>query len=392
LDITFSLSHIRFVVQKTMLATRVYRIHELHEAWENLSQGRPFCSPQWMGSWLRELRGNCNPFVVAVVDCEQVVAIAPLHRHTSRIGSERLGFLGTGKACSEYLGILAAPNHLELAIECLADWMMEAAQGLHGDENRWERLDLDSVSPNDDATNLLCEKLSSHGAAWLKQPAARCWRIDLSGGHESWLNGLHPSIRRKVRSLTLKAIQTGHANYKVAKTTAERLDVYENLVRLHSARRRQLGDEGCFATQGFYEFLKQIVSDPQAGKLVHLAQLEINARTVAAGLCLEGANSLFVYQSGILVPDGAGSDRLENNPGWLLNLYHIAHARSRNLRYIDFLRGDERYKQHLGAVSNHVDFHMLVPPTASALIRHQLWTWAQATKALGKELIAALPI
>jgi hypothetical protein len=374
-----------------MLVTRVYRIHELHEAWLKLSEGRPFCSPLWMGSWLQQLRGVANPFVLAVKDCDNVVAIAPLHSHTSRIGSERLEFLGTGKACSEYLGILVDPNHLESAVDCLSRWMIEAADGGHGDDNCWERLDMESVSPDDVATNLLCKKLSNRGATWLQRPSASCWRIDLNAGHDQWVAEMHKSIRRKIRNLLTRAVQSGRAKYKIATTISQRLAIYESLVRLHNARRHQLNDVGCFGTPGFYEFLKQIVSDPQAIPFVHLSQLELDGNIVAAGLCLKGVDSLFVYQSGISIPDESNSDLVETNPGWLLNLYHIEYARRSNLRYIDFLRGDERYKRHLGGNANRVDFHMIVPPVASAVIRQQIWTLAQATKNLGKELIAALP-
>lgn len=374
-----------------MLATRVHRFNDLYEAWQKLSKGRPFCSPLWMGSWAQELSGVANPYVLAVTDCDNVVAIAPFHTHTSRIGAERLEFLGTGKACSEYLGILVDESHLEPATDCLANWMIEAAEGTHGDENCWERLDMESVLPSDVATNLLCKKLADRGATWIRRPAASCWRIDLSIGHDQWVAGMNKSIRRKIRNLVVMAVQSGRAKYRVATTLSQRLDAYENLVRLHTARRKQLNDVGCFETTGFYPFLKQIVSAPQAIDFVHLAQLEIDGNIVAAGLCLKNPDSLLIYQAGISIRDDSDSDLVGTNPGWLLNLYHIEYARRQGLRYIDFLRGDERYKRQLGGNPNSVDFHMVVPPVASAVIRQQIWSFAQATKSLGKDLIAALP-
>lgn len=344
-----------------------------------------------MESWATKCCKNGSPFVVAVFDSDKVVGIAPLHTHKSRIGADRLEFLGTGKACGEYLGILADPQNLEPVLDQLSQWLMESAGGLHGEENRWQRLDMESVARDDVASTLLCHKLAARGAQWTEGEAAACWRIDLCETQAEWLVRLNKSVRRKLCLVQTKAIQPGRAIYKIATTQQERLSNFDHLVRLHNARRNQLSEIGCFECPGFHDFLYEVISNPDSSELLKLSVVELDGLVVAAGLCFESIDSLLVYQSGISLPPKPSSDVAAANPGWLLNFFHIEYARQRRLQFVDFLRGDERYKRHLGAVPVPVSFHMVVPPFNSAVIRQRIWNLAQTAKCLGKELIQALP-
>jgi len=344
-----------------------------------------------MQSWATNCCKNGGPFVVAVFDRDGVVGIAPFHTHKSRIGADRLEFLGTGKACSEYLGILADPQNLEPVLDHLSGWMMDSAGGLHGEENRWQRLDMESVARDDVASRRLCQKLASRGARWTEGEAAACWRIDLCETQAEWLARLNKSVRRKLCLLQTKAIEPGRAIYKIATTRQERLSNFDHLVRLHNVRRNQLGEIGCFECPGFHDFLSEVISNPESSDFVKMSVVELDGVVVAAGLCFESTDSLLVYQSGISLPPKPSSDVATANPGWLLNFFHIGYARQQKLQFIDFLRGDEKYKQHLGAVPAPVSFHMVVPPFNSAVVRQRIWTLAQAVKCFSKEIIQSLP-
>jgi CelD/BcsL family acetyltransferase involved in cellulose biosynthesis len=280
---------------------------------------------------------------------------------------------------------------MEPALEHLSQWMMESAVGHHGDENRWQRLDLESVATDDLASNLLCQKLVALGAQCVSSQSATCWRINLCDTQNEWLSRLNKSIRRKLRLLQTRAIQTGRAIYKVAATQSERATIFKHLVRLHNDRRNQLGELGCFEFPGFFDFLNQIVERPESGDMVKLSLVELDGIVVAAGLCFESENGLMVYQTGISMPSKSNADFVAANPGWLLNLFHIDYARQRGLSYIDYLRGNEKYKRQLGALPVMVNFHMVVPPVAGAVIRQKIWSMAQVAKGFGKEVIQVLP-
>jgi CelD/BcsL family acetyltransferase involved in cellulose biosynthesis len=359
--------------------------------WKGLSIGHPFCSPDWMGAWARHFCAYGSLYVLAVFDRDSVVGIAPLHSHKSRIGGHRLAFLGTGKACSEHLKLLVDPLHLEPVTDALAQWLLEAANGVYGDDNCWQRLDLESVGPDDLATLLLCKKLSDSGAEWVTEKSSDCWKIDLTGSKEQWISGLNKSVRRKLRLLESRAVQNGRAVYKIAKTNEERSAMFDKLVCLHTARRHQLKESGCFDHPGFHDFLYQVICSPDANDFVRVSQVEVDGTVVAAGICLENNDGLFVYQSGISLPRESNPDLAAANPGWLLNLFHIDYCWKRNLKFIDYLRGDEKYKTHLGAVPMRVNRYMVVPPNASSLIRQRIWSLTRTAKGIGKEVKQILP-
>jgi CelD/BcsL family acetyltransferase involved in cellulose biosynthesis len=269
--------------------------------------------------------------------------------------------------------------------------MMEAAFGAHGDENRWQRLELDAVQADDAATALICNKLSSMGAELVLGESATCWRIDLTVSKDQWLASLNKSVRRKIRQLETQAIHCQRAVYKIATTHQERLATFGHLVSLHTARRHQRNEVGCFDCQGFQAFLYKLITDANAGDLVRLSKLELDGTVVAASLCLEGNEGLYVYQAGILPPAKSCKDIVESNPGWLINLCHVEYGRQRKLSFIDYLRGDEKYKSNLGAVPWPQKRFIVVPPIASAQIRQKIWTLAQAAKDFGREVKHVLP-
>lgn len=370
-----------------MRVARIHNIEEIRGPWMELSKGQPFCSPVWMAAWAKHCCTNGKPFVLGIFDNDTLVGIAPFHTHRSRIGADRLEFLGTGKACSEYLGILASPEVTECVTDHLSKWMMEAAFGTHGDENRWQRLDLESVSLQDRGSRLLCEKLAGRGAELIEGESAPCWRIELQQSCDEWLAGLNKSIRRKIRLLEKQAIHSGRAIYKIASNQQEKGAFYDYLVRLHTDRRRQLNETGCFEIPGFEQFLAGVIFDADADNLVKLSVVELDGQVVAAGLWLEDSNGLYIYQAGISSTLESSDDLASSNPGWLLNLFHLRYAREKGLAFVDYLRGDERYKKHLGAVPTKLLYNMVVPPVTSAVVRQQVWSLAQAAKGIGKEII-----
>lgn len=367
-----------------MRIARVHLIDSLRLPWSRLSNGSPFCSPDWMGAWINTLSRTASPHTLAVFDQDKVVGIAPFCMHRSIMAASRLEFLATGKACSEYLRLLIDPDYLDSATDVMAKWMIEAAYGDHGDENRWQRLDMESVSADDLATALLCQKLSAMGAQCETNQSASCWRINLTVSREQWLSSLNKSIRRKIRLLETRAIQTGRAVYTIAKNEHERLAMFEKLVALHSARRHQINESGCFDFPGFYDFLNHVITCPDADRLVKVSQLELDGEVVAAGLCLESDNGLFVYQAGISLAPDSKNDIAAANPGWLLNWFHIEYGWERGLAFVDYLRGDEKYKSHLGAVPTRLNHYRVIPPIRSALVRQRLFSFAQSARDLGR--------
>jgi CelD/BcsL family acetyltransferase involved in cellulose biosynthesis len=370
-----------------MPVMRVEDLRSMRDEWEKLALNRPFCSPDWMIPWSEHFRTARRPFVLAVYHNDQLIAIAPWHIHTSALGTARVGFLGTGKACSEYLGLLVEEGFEESTADQLSDWMVQAAMGEHGPENRWDRLDLEAISHDDQPIDLLSKKLSERGCQPTVQDGPVCWRLAVEETADQWLMRLNKSIRRKLRQLDQQAIKTGRATYRIAETNEEKRLVLERLVKLHNARRAQLGEVGCFATPGFKEFIQGVIFADWRSGAVRLSQLELDSRTIATGLCLETHDGLYVYQCGIEVSGDGKGDLAAANSGWLLNLYHIQYAYQRKLKFVDYLRGDEPYKHQLAAVPIRQQNIMLIPPVARAKVRQQVWTFGQAAKGLGKFIV-----
>jgi CelD/BcsL family acetyltransferase involved in cellulose biosynthesis len=95
--------------------------------------------------------------------------------------------------------------------------------------------------------------------------------------------------------------------------------------------------------------------------------LELDGKPAAAEYHLAGDGILYVYQAGV------NPDLMEHQPGNVINLMILRQAIERGYRAYDFLRGDEVYKARFGAQPRPTVGWRVVPPCATAQLRHNLW-------------------
>ena len=136
-------------------------------------------------------------------------------------------------------------------------------------------------------------------------------------------------------------------------------------VDMHEARRKQLGETGCFAVSGFQTFIEELNGSSDQSPL-QLRLLYLEGKPAAVNLGKVIANCLFVYQTGFF-PDFA-----KHQPGWILNLMVIQEGLAGGFQSIDFLRGNERYKRSLGAVPTDLARVEVSAKTSAARLRRSL--------------------
>ena len=106
--------------------------------------------------------------------------------------------------------------------------------------------------------------------------------------------------------------------------------------------------------------------------------LESHGNPIAADLEIQTADGMFAYQSGI------SPDHLHLEPGRLHNLLITQQSLNQGLRFIDYLRGDEAYKQQLRADKISCVEYEIASPKATSVAR-------QGMLDLGRQIKAMLP-
>jgi CelD/BcsL family acetyltransferase involved in cellulose biosynthesis len=155
---------------------------------------------------------------------------------------------------------------------------------------------------------------------------------------------MRPSQRANVRRLEHAFENSDHCREILVQKSNEIDEGFEHLVNLHQRRRKSIGELGCFSSERFTAFHRDMIAQFFDLGALCLTRIEIDQRPVAAEYAFTGGDVTYYYQGGF-EPEAASC-----SPGWLQLMASIRAAIDRGSRYYDFLRGDEPYKRRWGAV------------------------------------------
>jgi CelD/BcsL family acetyltransferase involved in cellulose biosynthesis len=373
-------------------------LQSIATAWNALSAGVPFRSCDWLATWWRHYgagqlgtgqsgtgdsrsgqsaSGGELCVLAAIDEQDQLAGLAPFHLERSAARGRVLKLLGTGDVCSDYLGILSAAGREEEVLAVIADALIDAQQ--HGDHDAaggglgWDLLELNGVAADDAAIARFVGHLIESGAQVHRRQGPNCWRIELPASWEAYLEAMSRSHRKQIRRVERRMLESGRAVLHTA--DAATLDAAMGiLVDLHQRRRQSLGQPGCFASAAFSGFLHEAAARMLTSGRLELHWIELDGRAVAAEFHLLGDETVYAYQAGV------DPEAIEEEPGRIINIATIRRAIELGRRGFDFLRGDEPYKAHWRAAPRPSLELRVVPPAASARLRHGVWLAGDAVK------------
>lgn len=306
-----------------------------------------------------------------------ILGLAPLYLRTSPLMGRELRFIGDGHICSEYLSILAEPNAATEVTAAIAEVLHH--EGQSEKKGTWDLIDLDCYGGDDRNINTLKNYLQERGHVCHVDETMGCWRIDFSEGWDGYLSKMSKSRRSKARRL-LKQIQSG-GNYEVQ--WIERYSDIEafmnHLSALHQSRWQNKGEKGCFADPKFGKFLRQVAANALRYGRAHLLQLKYDGMPVALQFGLRSDSTIFSYQVGVDTRSNAES------PGMAMNMLLIYDAVQRGMSQLDFLRGDEPYKQTLRAERIRTERLHVFARYPLAKLRYRCWRTACEAKRIAKD-------
>jgi CelD/BcsL family acetyltransferase involved in cellulose biosynthesis len=339
-------------------------------AWNALADAVTFRQHEWLAAWWHHFRrADDELFLLAVYDGEgELIGLAPWYLARERWLGRVVRFLGSGRVCSEYLTILAAPGTAPHVVHRLAQWLtVEGAV-------YWDLLDFDGVAQDDGLLGRLADELSFAGHSIYRRVRERTWRLRLPTNWDDLLAGLSKSRRGKVRAQDRKFLASGRAQVKLAFDETTLRQGLEVLYRLHQARRESLGDDGCFTMPRFERFLEDAAGRLARAGQLRLQWLEVDGQPAAVEFDLLGGDTLYYYQTGM------NPDLAEISPGWLLQIASLKRAIDDGLAHFDFLRGDEEYKATWGAEPRPLAQIRVAGRRPLARLRQQLWIAALESK------------
>ena len=346
--------------------------------WRRLADAaRPsyFLSWGWIESWLACLPAEQRPELAVVADDGVPVAACFLrHRRILRhhvVPSDALFMNATGvetldELCAEHNGLLRMPD-AGVSIGDLVALLLPASW----DELHLSAIDRDTLPASTADYRVVVDR------------EAACPYIDLArvraapGGYESLLGS---ATRAQVRRARRRA---GELRVEIARDAHEAIEIYDELVRLHTASWQARGQPGAFADPWFDRFHRRLIAQRFDHGEIQLIRVS-SATTLGCIYNFVSAGRVEFYQSGLAISADA-----KDKPGYVCHAAAIEHAARAGHAIYDLLGGDARYKQSLSTDETHLVWARVQRHTMRFAIEDRLRQWRQAARR--RAVIASSP-
>ena len=292
--------------------------------WMRDPQASPFQSPEWVLPWWQcfgqTLRG------IAVRKRGTVVGFLPFYIYPNSATKQRqLLLLGVGT--SDYLDGLFAPECRTEDISAALDLLLE--------RDGWDVMCVSQLRPGSRLLEALRESTGLGAEHFTTESCSRMPAVPI--------NCLPPKIRRNAIYYRNRAERTGKLEFVIA--GPEDLDeIFDSLVRLHTARWQAEGEPGVFSDPRMVEWHRKALPLLQRTGLLRLSALRLNGEIVAVIYALLDPPAR-AHRSFYLYVTAFSTRHAELRPGTVLYALAIDHAACEGVHTIDLLRGDEGYKQ-----------------------------------------------
>lgn len=291
----------------------------------------PFSHPLWHEAWLRHCGAGAFPVFLALrappVDEEgeaPLLGVIPLDA-----GGPEPRFLGDPDL-SDHSGALVAPGQEGGAAAALIEWLMEdLATG-------FEAWGLPESGPFRPA---LLAAARRYGWAAAEEPEAVTPAVELPDTWDAYVAMLPKKHRHELRRKLRNLERAGEVGFESAAAAGELAAAVEGLIEM-----MREGHEGkvAFLSPEREAFFRDLASGLAGHGLARISTLTFEGRPAARIFALEGAGTTMLYNSGF---DPALSSLAV---GLLSKALLVRDAIERGRSAVDFLRGTEPYKRHLG--------------------------------------------
>ena len=287
-----------------------------------LNWSSTFLLPRWLKVWWQVFGEDSESYLFDVKQDRNIIGIAPL-----MVKEGKASFIGSADVC-DYMDFVVAPGkELAFFTAVLDKLKKDGIKELH----------LDSLRHDSTVMTCLVDLAKGKGYQVTLTRENVSLDLDLPSTWEEYLRTLTPKQRRETGRRFRRLEEEGDINYRVIENAEpEVLDIFFKLMRVSRE------DKAAFMTARMESFFRALAETMAEAKLLRFGILEISGKPVAAVMCFDYNNKVYLYNSGYDPEYGYLS------VGLLSKLLSIKDSIERGRRCYDFLKGPEEYKYRLG--------------------------------------------
>lgn len=292
--------------------------------WRESLKCELFVLPWWLKVWCQNFGMAEKPLLLAVRDAGGIVGIAPLLRR-----GDAVGFAGNKDVC-DYLDFITLPGREPDFFDTLLKHL--AQEGV-------TRLDLGPLRPDSTAMTTLLDILRSRGHQVACKQEDVSLETDLPATWNEYLEALTGQQRHELKRKMRKLQGSGDVSYRLLENDEASGSAFDTFLKLF---RESRADKAAFLTDRMESFFRALAHAAAGAGMLRLGVLELDKLTVAAVMCFDYNNELYLYNSGFDIRYSAFS------VGLLSKAYCIRTCIEQKKRKFNFLKGDEEYKYQIG--------------------------------------------
>ncbi len=316
---------------------QIYDVSEFEISWKSLLSksfdNNPFVTYEWLSAWVRHFgEGKESKLFTSEKNGQVSVAVPIMFSKQKVLGSQRSEAKFIGAPDCDYQTFLI--TNFQEATRTIGPLIKTIV-----DSSNVDNVELSDV-PGDSLTAKLLQHTKGDSFTGNRSLSNKCPYITLPKNYESYVDNLGKNMRRNLKRYekqALKDFDVQFLKYDKVGTVQEAMKI---LFRLHQKRQNAKGEYGVFSNDTIRRFHIDLAQSFARNNWLALFFLTFNDIPVSAVYAFEYNGKLYGYLSGF-DPEYASYE-----PGQIAIQYLIKYAISRNLKELDFLRGDEAYKAH----------------------------------------------
>jgi len=298
----------------------------IYPYWKEIQHNSPvssiFSSPEWSKVWWQQFGSGAKIWLGVVRYQGRVIGIAPF-----LVRNNVASFIGSSDVC-DYLDCIVEPSNEEASFRVLLENLVT---------EKVLQLDLAPLRPDSTVITSLtnmAQELGWHVSCSSEDVSVE---LDLPTTWEEYLQMLTGKQRHELKRKLRRMSEEGELNHRI-NTDANRQDIDIFLELFRNSRQ----DKAAFLTPEIESFFRAATDTMAKQGLLKLNILELNSSPVAATMCFDYKDTVYLYNSGY-----------DPGYGWLSvglisKALCIKESIDRGRRRFDFLKGGEAYKYHLG--------------------------------------------
>lgn len=295
----------------------------------------------WMKSWwdYKSKQTKITPYMIEIKENDKTIGIIPLYRSNIRFAGLKFRLLRPiGSELSDYLIPILSKKYSP-------DTLLNLAFAkIYEDKINWDYIDWGEV-PEESLFAQFLNKQLLRKSKWLKRERITvCPALILNGDIEEITSKYSKKFLKEILKNENKLKTDGNLQYSKVMTKQEIEPVMNTFFKLHCERWGNTDTPSKFRHQEERDYAMQLAKNLFKDNLLQLTYLSYNNEIVVVAFSMSDGKKSYLYLHSMNIK------YKKYSPAHILTYYLILEAYREGFELVDFLRGDEKYKQKWGTV------------------------------------------